>query len=318
MDFQYSNLPEPHKERTKQILKAHPEVRNLIGRNPFSAVIILFVVSLQFVIAYFLSGQAWWLTIPAAFLIGAFADHTLFVLIHEASHNLIFKNRTLNTIFGIISDLPKVVPSYVSFKSYHLKHHSFQGDYYLDADLASKWEAKLIGNTFIGKALWELFFPFFQAFRTMRLKEIEFMNIWVIINWIVAFAADALIIVYFGWIAFLYLVFSLIFSIGLHPLGARWIQEHFLVAPPQETYSYYGPLNIPALNVGYHNEHHDFSSVPWNKLPLVRKTAPEFYDTLVYHKSWFKLWLKFLFDSQLSLYSRMIRTNRAEPNATAE
>ena len=154
MDFQYSNQPEPHKERTKQILKAHPEVRNLIGRNVFSAAIILFVVALQIVVAYLLSDQSWWLTIIAAFFIGAFADHTLFVLIHEASHNLIFKNRTLNTVFGIISDLPKVVPSYVSFKSYHLKHHSFQGDYYLDADLASKWEAKLIVNIFIVIALW--------------------------------------------------------------------------------------------------------------------------------------------------------------------
>ena len=311
MDFHYSDFPEPHKERTKQILKAHPEVRNLIGRNPVSAVITILVVTLQFMIAYLLADQSWWMTIIVAFFIGAFADHALFVLIHEASHNLIFKNRTLNTIFGIISDLPKVVPSYVSFKSYHLKHHSFQGDYYLDADLASKWEAKLIGNTFIGKAFWELFFPFFQAFRTARLKEIEFINIWVVINWILVFTVDALIIIYFGWIAFLYLVFSLVFSIGLHPLGARWIQEHFLVAPPQETYSYYGPLNIPALNVGYHNEHHDFPSVPWNKLPQIRKIAPEFYDTLVYHKSWVKLWLRFLFDPDLSLYSRMVRANRA-------
>ncbi len=312
MDFQYSDQPEPHKERTKQILKAHPEVRNLIGRNPFSAVLTVFVVALQFVIAYLLADQALWLTIIVAFLVGAFADHNLFVLIHEASHNLIFKNRTLNTIFGIIADLPKVVPSYVSFKLYHLKHHSFQGDYYLDADLASKWEAKIIGNTFLGKALWELFFPFFQAFRTARLKEIEFMNSWVIVNWIIVFAVDALIIIYFGWTAFLYLIFSLIFSIGLHPLGARWIQEHFLVAPPQETYSYYGLLNIPSLNVGYHNEHHDFPSVPWNNLPKVKATAPEYYDNLVYHKSWFKLWLKFLFDPELSLYSRMVRTNRGE------
>jgi sphingolipid 4-desaturase/C4-monooxygenase len=318
MDFQYSDQPEPHKERTKQILKAHPEVRNFIGRNPVSAVITILVVALQFVIAYLLSDQVWWLTIIVAFFIGAFADHNLFVLIHEASHNLIFKNRTLNTIFGIIADLPKVVPSYVSFKSYHLKHHSFQGDYYLDADLASKWEASLIGNTFFGKMMWELFFPFFQAFRTMRLKEIEFMNAWVIVNWIIVFAVDALIIYYFGWIAFLYLVFSLVFSIGLHPLGARWIQEHFLVAPPQETYSYYGLLNIPSLNVGYHNEHHDFPSVPWNNLPKLKSTAPEFYDNLVYHKSWFKLWLRFLFDPQLSLYSRMVRTNRAGLQVSGE
>lgn len=314
-DFQYSDQPEPHKQRTRDILKVHPEVREFIGRNPLSALIVVSVVLLQIAIAFLLREQSWWLALIAAFVIGAFADHNLFVLIHEATHNLIFKNRTLNTIFGIMADLPKVVPSYVSFKNYHLKHHSFQGDYYLDADLASRWEASLIGNTFIGKMMWELFFPFFQAFRTMRLKEIEFMNTWVIVNWIVIFGADALIIIYMGPIAFLYLVFSLIFSIGFHPLGARWIQEHFLVAPPQETYSYYGPLNIPSLNVGYHNEHHDFPSIPWHNLPKVRKTAPEFYDTLVYHTSWVKLWLKFLFNPQLSLYSRMVRVKKEEAKA---
>ncbi|MEJ2493087.1 MAG: fatty acid desaturase [Ignavibacteriaceae bacterium] len=314
-DFQYSDQPEPHKQRTRDILKAHPEVREFIGRNPLSALIVVSVVLLQLAVAFLLREQSWWLALVAAFVIGAFADHNLFVLIHEATHNLIFKNRTLNTIFGIMADIPKVVPSYVSFKNYHLKHHSFQGDYYLDADLASRWEASLIGNTFIGKMMWELFFPFFQAFRTARLKEIEFMNAWVIVNWIVIFGADALIIIYMGPIAFLYLVFSLIFSIGLHPLGARWIQEHFLVAPPQETYSYYGPLNIPSLNVGYHNEHHDFPSIPWHNLPKVRKAAPEFYDTLVYHTSWVKLWLKFLFNPQLSLYSRMVRVKKEEAKA---
>ena len=309
-DFQYSDQPEPHKQRTRDILKAHPEVRELIGRNSLSALIVVFVVLIQLALAFLLKEQSWWLALVAAFVIGAFADHTLFVLIHEATHNLIFKNRTLNTIFGIMADLPKIVPSYVSFKNYHLKHHSFQGDYYLDADLASRWEASLIGNTFFGKMMWELFFPFFQAFRTVRLKDIEFMNAWVVVNWIVIFAADAFIIIYMGPIAFLYLVFSLIFSIGLHPLGARWIQEHFLVAPPQETYSYYGPLNIPSLNVGYHNEHHDFPSIPWQNLPKVRKTAPEFYDILVYHTSWVRLWLKFLFNPGLSLYSRMVRIHK--------
>lgn len=311
-EFKFSTTPEPHKERTRAILKSHPEVREHIGRNPYSFLIILFVVGLQLLIAFLLSGQPWWLALIVAFLVGAFANHACFVLIHEAAHNLIFKNRTMNYISGIIADIPNILPSSVSFRSYHLKHHSFQGDYYLDADLASKWEAKLIGSSFFGKALWEIFFPVFQAIRTPRLKEIQFMNIWTIINWIVVFGVDALVIIFFGWNSFLYLVFSFFFSIGFHPLGARWIQEHFLISPPQETYSYYGPLNTVALNVGYHNEHHDFPSVPWNKLPKLKATAPELYDNLIYHKSWTKLWLKFLFDPNLSLYSRMVRENRGE------
>jgi sphingolipid delta-4 desaturase len=114
------------------------------------------------------------------------------------------------------------------------------------------------------------------------------------------------------------LVFSFFFSIGLHPLGARWIQEHYLVSPLQETYSYYGPINILSLNVGFHNEHHDFPSVPWNKLPLLKKMAKESYDNLVYYKSLVKLFFRFLFDSNLSLFSRMVTTNREELKVTSD
>ena len=309
-DFLFSDSPEPHKERTKQILKAHPEIRQYIGRNPYSFLIILFVLAVQLSQAYFLSYQPWWYALITAYIIGAFASHAMFVLIHEATHNLIFKNRTLNKISGMMCDLVNFVPSSISFSKYHQKHHSYQGDYYLDADLASRWEAKLIGSSVLGKVFWEIFFPVFQALRPPRLKEIQFADSWTIVNWAAVFSVDFLIIYFLGWNSFLYFVLSFFFSIGFHPLGARWIQEHFLTAPPQETYSYYGPLNIPALNVGYHNEHHDFPSIPWNNLPKVRATAPEFYNNLVFHTSWVKLWLRFLFDSKLSLFSRIVRTNR--------
>jgi sphingolipid delta-4 desaturase len=315
-DFSYSNSPEPHKARTRAILKDHPEVRKLIGRNSASFFLILFVVALQIAISFFIKDFPWWSALIAAYIIGAFANHSLFVLIHECAHNLIFKKRTFNILSGILADLPNVVPSSVSFRAYHLKHHSYQGDYNLDADLASKWEAKFIGNSFLGKAFWLLFFPVFQALRPPRLKEIKFASAWTFVNWIAVFGFDVLIIMTFGWTAFLYFVFSFTFSIGLHPLGARWIQEHYLTSPPQETYSYYGPLNIFALNVGYHNEHHDFPSISWNKLPELKKEAPEYYENLVYHKSWIKLWLKFLFDPKLSLFSRMVRSNRGEEPLT--
>ena len=86
-DFQFSNTAEPHKERTRAILKAHPEVREHIGRNPVSFLIILFAVGLQLIIAYFLSAQPWWLALIVAFLVGAFANHACYVLIYEAAHN---------------------------------------------------------------------------------------------------------------------------------------------------------------------------------------------------------------------------------------
>ena len=47
--------------------------------------------------------------------------------------------------------------------------------------------------------------------------------------------------------------------------------------------------------------------MPWNKLPQLRQLAPEFYDPLLHHTSYSKLLLRFLFDQEISLYSRLVR-----------
>ena len=57
--------------------------------------------------------------------------------------------------------------------------------------------------------------------------------------------------------------------------------------------------------MGYHNEHHDFMNVAWNRLPAVRKAAPEFYDSLASYTSWTALLLRFIFDPGLSPFSRI-------------
>jgi sphingolipid delta-4 desaturase len=317
-DFLFSNAPEPHRIRTKQILKQHPQIRSLIGKNVYSIFAILFLVSFQIVLSWFVADKSWWWIIGAAYLGGAFADHALFVMIHEATHKLIFKGTTANRLAGILSNMPQVFPSAIAFERYHIKHHSFQGVHELDADLPNRWEAKLINNYFIGKAIWFLFYPLFQAFRVARLKEIKPFDGWMAINWLANIAFVAAIWYFLGGKAVAFLTLSFFFSVGLHPLGGRWIQEHYLVHGEQETYSYYGPLNKLAFNVGYHNEHHDFPSIPWNKLPQVRKQASEHYDTLYYHTSWTKLFFRFLFDKELSLWSRIIRKNRGKVKLTDE
>ncbi|MCG8607385.1 fatty acid desaturase [bacterium] len=309
-DFHHSELSEPHRDRTRAIMKNHPEIRDLIGREPRTFYAIAGIVALQVLLAVGVSNQPWWLVVAVAYLIGAFANHGLFTLIHECSHDLIFKRRWQNQLATILADLPNIIPSAISFRRYHIKHHSFQGVYDLDADLPSRWEAKLVGRSAIGKALWLLIFPVFQALRPPRLREIKFSCAWTVTNILIVFSFNSLIFAVLGPKALIYLLLSLAFAVGLHPLGARWIQEHYVTNYPQETYSYYGPLNLIAFNVGYHNEHHDFPSVPWSRLPQIRKAAPEYYDTLVSHDSWSKLLCKFLFDRNISLFSRVERQDR--------
>ena len=121
------------------------------------------------------------------------------------------------------------------------------------------------------------------------------------------------LVVTFGWDPVKYLAISSLLAVGLHPLGARWIQEHYVFAPGQETYSYYGPLNTVAFNIGYHNEHHDLMTIPWSHLPRVRATAPEFYDHLHAHRSWTRLLLTFLGDSNVTLFNRIVRAPERDP-----
>lgn len=308
--FIYSQESEPHRHRTKKILKAHPQIRQLIGKNRLTFVAIFLLVVAQTFIGWFLGAQSWWIVLATAYIIGAFIDHALFVMIHECAHRLIFKSPVANRLAGIFANLPLIFPSSVSFERYHIKHHSFQGVHELDGDLPNHWEAKLIDNYFIGKVIWLLFYPFFQLFRISRLKEIKPFDKWILLNWVAQIAFVSAVTIFLGPKALVFMVLSFFFSVGLHPLGARWIQEHYLTHGEQETYSYYGVFNRVAFNVGYHNEHHDFPSIPWNRLPKIRETAPSFYNSLAYHTSWTKLFFRFLFDKEISLYSRIVRKNR--------
>src|SRR5918998_5202858 len=99
--FYQVEFDQPHPERTRAILKAHPEVRRLFGRNPYTAAITVSVVALQTSIAYAI-GQLgwgyWWLSLLVAYGIGAFANHAMYVVIHDAVHNLVFANKTLNKL----------------------------------------------------------------------------------------------------------------------------------------------------------------------------------------------------------------------------
>ena len=143
------------------------------------------------------------------------------------------------------------------------------------------------------------------------MKTIEFYDGHFAANVTIQLAFNAALVAAAGWGGLAYLLLSNIFSLGLHPLGGRWIQEHYVMHPGQETSSYYGPMNALVFNAGYHNEHHDVMRVPWMKLPLLKRLAPEFYDTLEAHHSWTALLWRFLTDDRVTPFNRTIRSPRS-------
>ena len=310
--FMEVDYKEPHLARGRRLLRRHPEIAKLFGRNPWTFPIALAVSGGQIGlgIALVTAGVPWWGLLLAAWFVGTAFCNINAAIIHDASHDRVFRKRFGNELTGWIANLPSLLPVASSFRLYHMKHHRFQGDPEFDADMAGEREAALFGNSFLGKLAWQFAFPVVQSMRTSRFVKngrIPFMTPWVAANIVIQFSFDALMLWAFGPMILLYFAASFIFSLGPHPLGARYVQEHFIFHRNQETYSYYGPANLIALNVYHHNEHHDFPAVPWNRLPQVRKMVPELYDNLYHHRSLTRLWFRFLFDPTISLHRRIVR-----------
>jgi len=304
---------EPHVARGRRILSAHPELRALAGPRASSAMWIGVLVAAQVAMAVALGPQSWHIWLPLAYVAGATIDHALCVLIHECSHNLIFSARLGNRAAALTANLPLVFPAAMSFGKYHLLHHRHMGELELDADLAGPAEADMVGRSSLLKSLWlAAFVLVVGTLRAHRLTRVAFVDRWTTINMLVQAAAVITCVWWFGWAPLKYLVALSILAVGFHPLGARWIQEHYVFAAGQETYSHYGPLNHVSFNVGFHNEHHDLETVPWLQLPRIRAGAPEFDDTLRSHRSWTGLLVAFLRDREMTLFSRIVRPLRSE------
>ena len=236
--------------------------------------ITLFAFQMTVAATYFGKFEtSWWIIALTSYIVGAIIHHAFFVIIHEAAHNLIFKSTWANKLAGMFCDVCQMVPASISFRYYHIIHHTNMGEYDLDADLSHVREANLVGNSFIKKCLWYLCFLIVEALRPLRLKRQIPIDGWLISSFILVILTNIAIYNFMGVQAWSYLVFSTLFSVGLHPVGARWIQEHYVYREGQQTYSYYGPLNKVSLNVGYHNEHHDFFNIPWIRLPQLKALA---------------------------------------------
>jgi len=300
-----------HIERGRQMLRAHPELQELYGPYPLSALYVVILVAIQLGLAGVIGEMGWGWLVLCSYTIGACINLCLFTMIHEVSHNLIFKRPALNFLTGFVANVPLVVPLSVNYRYYHLSHHRFMGQSRRDVDMPVPSEAAWVGNIWWRKALWLVFFFWpYGVVRSLANRTVPKFDRMIAFN--AAFQVCCLVGIFtaMGSRGLIYLALSTIFSISVSPaFGARGLLEHFVVADSQETYSYYGPYNKISFNNGYHFEHHDLMGIAWKRLPRIREIAPEFYHDLYAHRSYFALIWRFISDPEYSLYRRLSRSN---------
>jgi sphingolipid delta-4 desaturase len=256
-DFYWVEGKEPHADRRREILKKYPEVKKLFGKNPYLPYSTFIMVAIQVAVVLNISkifalnihfGFQLALFVLAAYFIGATISHALFLAIHEITHDLAFKKTWQNNLLSFFANIPIVLPYAMSFKEYHSMHHWEQGVDGVDADIPLESEAKLFKGVF-GKIIWFIHQIFFYAVRPMFVKPLK-LNKWFIFNFIFQVTAMAIILPLAGWWGLGFFVLSLVFAGGLHPTSGHFISEHYVFHEGQETYSYYGPLNLITFNVG--------------------------------------------------------------------
>jgi len=304
-DYEWSYTDEPHATRRKIILAKYPKVKELFGHDPMTKYVCTWWVVSQIFLAWLLRDVGWRSIFVIAYVFGGFASQALFLGMHEISHNLAFETGLYNKLFGCFSNIATIVPHFSMFQKFHQEHHQFQGVEGIDSDVPSRWEGVFFTNAF-KKTIWVIIQPLFYVTRPFFVKP-KVPGKWEAINWTITIVIDILIFYYWGHKSFLYLLLSTLLAGGLHPSAGHFIAEHYVFIKGQETYSYYGPLNILSFNVGYHNEHHDFPRIPGSRLPELKRIAPEFYDCLPAHNSWVKVIWDYIMDPSVGPYSRVMR-----------
>lgn len=309
-EFEWVYTEQPHVSRRKMILEKYPEIKKLMGIDHMMKYKITFLVIFNILCSYFVSQvfnlSYFWITV-LSYILGGVVNHMLVLAVHEISHNLVFGNsRPLtNRLFGMWANLPVIFPMSISFKRYHVEHHRFLAIDGYDVDLPTDLEARLFYNP-VTKMLWLFLQPAFYSLRPFVVRPRPPSNLETL-NTVIQLTFNVILYYFCGFKAVYYLMAGTVLALGLHPMAAHFVAEHYMYEKGHETYSYYGPMNYLTWNVGYHMEHHDFPYIPGSRLPEVKRIAAEFYDNLPQHSSWIGAMWEFIFNPECGPYGRIKR-----------
>jgi sphingolipid delta-4 desaturase len=319
-----------HRERAKAMIKAHPEIKELFGNDSSTAFWCLAAAGTQLGIALAVGYAPWWVMLLAAYFIGSSINVMLFQLGHECVHGLVFKRQAWNRALFTLTTLPMFLSGHHTWWEEHLVHHNDMGakkdfitrrrSFFLATRLTSPLFVPYsllmlvmqvlrsvvglvmyVGGLFLGH--WK------PSPRTLAVLADEHLvsgyakdgsETWAVWYPLVNLTTCVALFLMGGWQSVVYLLASQAFFTGfLHPYCLGWVLgiSHFHGARHyQPTASHYGWLvNLASFNAGYHTEHHDLMTIPWRRMPALRKIAAEYYDNLETIPSYTWLALQFVF-----------------------
>jgi len=311
------------------LLRDHPEIKELYGQHPWSALLTAVIFVVHAYMAYYFALYSWPVLIIGSYTVGAWMAFVLQTVGHDATHRLVFKSAGLNKLVALVTFLQVFLGPFGSVWMYeHMWHHNVVVDKcirygpqsnptLLKAFMSLMFMVVvqmvlIVASTTLGatllvtiplgllglrKSLYPATFglPPFNRFP-------QSLNGWMAANIFACWAYNIAMIYFFGWKAFAYHMLSALWMNGFHPLGMRQVQEHYFIQKGQPTNSVYTSVHTYCLNVGYHVEHHDFAAIPWNRLPLLTKIAPEYYTKdLKYYTSYTQVLFEFLFNKGIPL-----------------
>jgi sphingolipid delta-4 desaturase len=318
-----------HRERARAMLRAHPEIKDLFGPVPATALVCLLCAGGHVAIAAAVSHGPWWLVIAAAWVVGAWLNVLLFQLAHECNHGLVFQRTSWNRWLFTFTSLPMFLSGHHTWWVEHLVHHNDLGakkdfisrrrTFFLltryTSPLVMPYSVVMLVMQFLRSLLGVLLYvgcllrlrtePGPLTLSVLADEHLasgyrrERITRWAVAYPLLNFALCGLLWAYGGWKPIVYLLLSQAFMTGfLHPFmfGIVLAISHFHgTRNYQPSASYYGWLNHVMLNIGYHVEHHDLAAIPWFRVPQLRRIAPEFYNDLEQIHSYTRLAWRFVF-----------------------
>jgi len=320
-----------HRERAREMLRAHPEIKDLFGCYPLTAFWCLLMSGTQLGLAAAMSHLPWWATVLTAYCVGSLINITLFQLAHECDHLNVFKSKFWNRYLFMVTSIPMFLSAHHTWWIEHIVHHN---DMSATKDFVTRRRSYFLATRHKSPLFvpYSLFMVPLQMIRSViglvlyvctsllrgRLQPTSFtlsvlgdehlvsgyekegIAKWAVVYPLCSFLTYGLLFWYGGWMPLVYLILSQVFFTGyLHPYCLGWVLgiSHFHGRRNyQPTASHYGRLiNLTTFNAGLHVEHHDIAGIPWFRLWKLREMAPEFFDHLEPIHSYTGLGMQFVF-----------------------